>query len=56
MESIILMSKDEPMCQAGDVWLLGEYTLICCDMNECDLIIERWESFTGQKAKLDGVE
>lgn len=50
------MSKEEPMCQHGDVWLLGEYTLICCDPSECDSIIERWESFTGQKAKLDGVE
>lgn len=50
------MSKHEPICQHGDIWMIGDYVIICADAEQCDFIIHCLEAITGQKAKLDGVE
>jgi hypothetical protein len=40
-------------CQVGDKWQLGSHVLICGedDTHYCDVILTRWENFTGKKAQ-----
>ncbi len=41
--------------RAGDVWLLGRHRLHCAEAaRDCDVIIRRWQQFTGKRARLDG--
>lgn len=43
---------NDPMCVAGEIWLLGAHRLICGkeNLNETDEIIRNWENSTGKKA------
>lgn len=38
----------------GDIWQLGRHRLMCGEiaLADCDVIIKRWQNFTGQKATL----
>lgn len=41
--------------RAGDVWMLGPHRLLCGDgALDCDLIIRRWQRYTGKAARLEG--
>lgn len=39
----------------GDVWLLGSHRLFCGDEPlDCDVMVQRWQRYTGKAARLDG--
>jgi ParB-like chromosome segregation protein Spo0J len=45
---------ENPVTKRGDIWQLGKHRLMCGDSTnkDCDVIIKRWEKFTGNKAVL----
>jgi ParB-like chromosome segregation protein Spo0J len=42
----------EPTSQAGDVWQLGDHSLLCGerDRQSCDVILSHWQELTGEEA------
>ena len=42
--------------RAGDLWVLGRHRLLCGDAGElsCDVIVRRWQQYTGKAARLEG--
>jgi hypothetical protein len=42
--------------RAGDLWILGPHRLLCGDVGElgCDVVVRRWQQFTGKAARLEG--
>ena len=41
-------SANEPRVKRGQLWKLGDHSML----TNCDVIIERWEKLTGEKAEL----
>jgi hypothetical protein len=41
---------------AGDLWVLGPHRLLCGDLDllSCDVIVRRWQQYTGKAARLEG--
>lgn len=48
------MTKGKPICQAGDVWLLGKHFLKCANVRDelLDQLIIEWQERAGKEAKL----
>lgn len=46
----------KPVSRRGDLWLCGEHRVECGpeDFDGCDVIIRRWQEYTGREATLDG--
>jgi hypothetical protein len=42
--------------RAGDLWLLGPHRLLCGELDplSCDVIVRRWQQYTGNAARLEG--
>ena len=40
----------------GDMWILGPHRLLCGERDplSCDVIIRRWQQYTGKAARLEG--
>jgi ParB-like chromosome segregation protein Spo0J len=49
-------SSNGAVSRAGDLWVLGSHRLLCGDGDalDCDVIIRRWQRYTGKAAWLEG--
>ena len=42
--------------RAGDLWVLGPHRLLCGELDplSCDVVVRRWQQYTGKAAHLEG--
>jgi hypothetical protein len=47
---------DPAVSRAGDQWVLGPHRLLCgeLDLLSCDVVVGRWQQYTGKAARLEG--
>lgn len=54
-EDSALRRRSQVVSRAGDVWMLGQHRLHCGEAaRDCDVIVRRWQQYTGKIARLDG--
>ena len=50
-----LAAECSVVSRPGDLWILGSHQLLCGDEPlSCDVIIRRWQQYTGKAARLAG--
>jgi ParB-like nuclease domain len=51
-------NRGPTVCQPNDRWLLGRHRLVCGDgdLAQCDVIIEHWQRYSSQPARLEGAD
>jgi len=48
--------QDPAVSRAGDHWVLGPHRLRCGELDplSCDVVVRRWQQYTGKAARLEG--
>ena len=50
-----LAAKHSTVSRPGDLWVLGPHQLLCGDEPlSCDVMVRRWQQYTGKVARLEG--
>jgi ParB-like nuclease domain len=50
------LNRSRPaVSRPGDQWVLGPHRLLCGNAGrDCDVVVRRWQQYTGQSARLEG--